>query len=164
VRIPASSKSIIPKIPSFALILAAALCLSCGKKEQPAPQKQPPSYDLTGEWRSEIESGERIIAASVYRITQKRDSVALELVSTKSPSGEELVPDGMWLKARGAWQKNALRLEALSWINGRDTCMFHVRGDMDTEGRLLLHFPADICGEKSLPYTRKLCRPSSEGE
>ena len=111
------------------------------EKKQPAPQKQTPTYDLVGEWRSDIESAGRIIATSVYRIEQKADTVALKLVSTKSPSGDELVPAGMWFEARGAWQDDALRLTALSWISGRDTCAFQVRGDMDKEGRLLLHFP-----------------------
>jgi hypothetical protein len=32
---------------------------------------------------------------------------------------------------------------------------------MDKEGRLLLHFPGDLCGEKSLPFTRSLHRPEA---
>ena len=67
----------------------------------------------------------------------------------------------MRFEAKGAWRDNALRFEALSWISGRDTCTFQVRGDMDKEGRLLLHFPADLCGEKSLPFTRALHRPEA---
>ena len=70
------------------------------------------------------------------------------------------MPDGMRFEAKGAWRDNALRFEALSWISGRDTCTFQVRGDMDKEGRLFLHFPADLCGEKSLPFTRVLYRPA----
>jgi hypothetical protein len=67
----------------------------------------------------------------------------------------------MRFEAKGAWRDNALRFEALSWISGRDSCTFQVRGDMDKEGRLLLHFPGDLCGEKSLPFTRALYRPEA---
>ena len=144
------------------LLFSVVSCPSCGEKKQPAPAKKAPIYDLTGDWRSDIASAGRIIAASAYRIVQKGDTVALELVSTKSPSGDELVPAGMRFEARGTWQNDALRLAALSWISGRDTCTFQMRGDMDKEGRLLLHFPADLCGEKSLPYTRALHRPEAK--
>jgi hypothetical protein len=145
-------------------ILTLSLCLSCGEKREPAPVKKSPSYDLAGEWRSDIESAGRIITASAYRIEQKGDTVAVELVSTKSPAGDELVPAGMWFKAKGTWQDNALRFAVTSWINGRDTCAFQLRGDMDKDGRLLLHFPADLCGGKSLPYTRALYRPEAVSE
>jgi hypothetical protein len=158
VRSPLSARSSILKVLPLLLILTLSHCLSCAEKRQPAPVKKSPSYDLAGEWRSNIESAGRIITASAYRIEQKGDTVELELVSTKSPSGEELVPAGMRFEARGAWQNDALRLAALSWISGRDTCTFQVRGDIDKEGRLLLHFPADLCGAKSLPYTRTLRR------
>ena len=67
----------------------------------------------------------------------------------------------MRFEAKGVWRENALRLSALSWISGRDTCTFQVRGDMNKEGRLFLHFPADICGEKNLPFTRSLYRPEA---
>ena len=145
-----------------ALLFSVASCPSCGEKKQPAPAKKAPIYDLAGEWRSNIESAGRIITASAYRIEQRGDTVALELVSTKSPSGDELVPAGMRFEARGTWQNTALRLAALSWISGRDTCTFQMRGDMDKEGRLLLHFPADLCGEKSLPFMRALYRPEAK--
>jgi len=147
-----------------ALLFSVASCPSCAEKKQPAPAKKAPIYDLAGEWRSNIESAGRIITASAYRIEQKGDTVELELVSTKSPSGEEMVPAGMRFEARGTWQNDALRLAALSWISGRDTCTFQVRGDMDKGGRLLLHFPADLCGAKSLPYTRALYRSEAEAE
>jgi len=161
-RNPRSSRSIILKLLPLLLILTLSLCLSCGEKKQPAPAKKAPIYDLAGEWRSDIQSAGRIITASAYRIEQKGDTVALELVSTKSPSGDELVPAGMRFEARGTWQNAALRLAALSWISGRDTCTFQMRGDMDKEGRLLLHFPADLCGEKSLPFMRALYRPEAK--
>ena len=147
-----------------ALIFSVVSCPSCGEKRQPAPAKKAPAYDLAGEWRSDIESADRLITASAYRIVQMGDTVALELVSTKSPAGDELVPGGMRFEARGTWQNDALRLAALSWISGRDTCTFQVRGDMDKEGRLLLHFPADLCGAKSLPFTRALHRPEAKPE
>ena len=124
-------------------------------------QKPSPSFDLSGEWHSDIGSADRHISKSIYTIEQRGDTVELELVSTQSPSGDELVPSGMRFEATGAWRENALRLEALSWVSGRDTCVFQVRGDMDKEGRLLLHFPADLCGEKSLPFTRSLHRPEA---
>jgi len=155
---------ILPRVLPFLLILTLSLCYSCGEKERPAPPKQAPTYDLSGEWRSDIEAAGRIITASLYRIDQRGDTVALELISTKSPSGAELVPEGMWFMAKGAWQNSALRLEALSWTSGRDTCAFQMRGDMDKEGRLLLHFPGDLCGEKSLPFTRALHRPEAGSE
>ncbi len=157
-RNPLSARSTVLKILPLLLILTLSLCLSCAEKKQPAPVKKAPSFDLAGEWRSDIESAGRIITASVYRIEEKDDTVALELVSTKSPSGDELVPSGMRFEAKGTWQNSALRLAALSWISGRDACTFQVRGDIDKEGRLLLHFPADLCGAKSLPYTRALRR------
>ena len=146
------------------LLLALSLFPSCGEKRESAPPKPVPSSDLSGEWHSDIESADRHISKSIYTIEQRGDTVKLVLVSTKSPSGEELVPAGMWFEAKGAWRENALRLDALSWIGGRDTCAFQVRGDMDEEGRLLLHFPADICGVKSLPYTRALYRPEAAAE
>jgi hypothetical protein len=163
-RIHASSGSIIQKILSLLLAIAVALSISCSGKKQPAPQQKAQSHDLAGEWRSDIQSGDRIIAAAKYWIAESADSVELQLLSTKSPAGQELVPDGMWLKAKGVWERNALRLSALSWVSGRDTCEFQLQGNMDREGRLLLHFPGDLCGEKSLPYTRKLYRPGTEAE
>ena len=158
---PLSIKSFSLKLLPCLLILCLCLYLSCGEKKQSAPQKTSPSYDLAGEWHSDIQSADRQIAKSIYTIEQKGDTVAIELISTKSPAGDELVPHGMRFEAKGAWRDNALRFEALSWISGRDSCTFQVRGDMDKEGRLLLHFPADLCGEKSLPFTRALYRPET---
>jgi hypothetical protein len=160
-RNPASNRFLILKLLPCLLILALGLHISCSEKKQDAPRKPSTSYDLAGEWHSDIESADRRISKSIYAIEQKGDSVKLELVSTKSPSGDELVPEGMRFEAKGAWRENALRLEALSWISGRDTCTFQVRGDMDKEGRLLLHFPADLCGVKSLSFTRALYRPEA---
>jgi hypothetical protein len=158
-RNPLSSRSTSRKLLPCLLILGLGLYLSCGEKKQSAPQRPSPSYDLAGEWHSDIASADRQISKSIYTIEQKGDSVELVLASTKSPAGDELVPEGMRFEAKGAWRESALRLEAFSWISGRDTCTFQVRGDMDKEGRLLLHFPADLCGEKSLPFTRSLYRP-----
>jgi hypothetical protein len=160
-RNPLSSRSISLKLLLCLLILGLGLYLSCGEKKQSAPQKPSPSYDLAGDWHSDIEGADRHISKSIYTIEQKGDTVALELISTKSPAGDELVPHGMRFEAKGAWRDNALRFEALSWISGRDSCTFQVRGDMDKEGRLLLHFPGDLCGEKSLPFTRSLYRPET---
>lgn len=160
-RNPLSSRSFNLKLLPCLLILGLGFFLSCGETKQSAPQKQSPSYDLVGEWHSDIESADRQISKSIYTIEQKGDTVEIELVSTKSPAGDELVPEGMRFEAKGAWREKALRLEALSWISGRDTCTFQVRGDMDEEGRLLLHFPGDLCGEKSLPFTRRLHRPEA---
>jgi hypothetical protein len=147
-------------------LIALGLCLflSCGEKKQDASRKPSPSYDLAGEWHSDIESADRPISKSIYTIEQQGDTVALELVSTKSPAGDELVPAGMRFEAKGAWRDSTLRFEALSWISGRDTCTFLLRGDMDGEGRLLLHFPADLCGEKSLSFTRTLYRPAASAQ
>jgi hypothetical protein len=156
---PLSSRSLSLKLLSCLIVLGLGLYLSCGEKKQSASQKPSQSYDLAGEWHSDIESADRPISKSIYTIEQRGDSVALELISTKSPAGDELVPAGMRFEAKGVWRENALRLEALSWISGRDTCTYQVRGDMDKESRLLLHFPADLCGEKSLPFTRALYRP-----
>ena len=147
----------------FPLFVVIALC-ACGcaqKKQEAAPVKRGPSYDLTGEWQSNIQSADRVITRSIYRIEQKADSVSLELVSTKSPTGDELVPHGMWLGGSGAWSAGAVRFALSSWVNGKDTCSFAVRGRVDSLGNLLLHFPGDICGEKSLPYTRTLSRIDS---
>jgi hypothetical protein len=153
-----------PKFLALILVAALSLCLSCSGKKEPAPQTKPAPPDLAGEWRSDIESADRIITTSLYRIAQKEDTVELELVSTKSPAGAELVPAAMWLKAKGARQDDALRFAAVSWIAGKDTCRFQMRGDMDQGGKLLLHFPGDLCGEKSLPYTRVLYRPEAKTE
>lgn len=163
-RNPFASRSSSLKLLSCVLILGLGLYFSCGEKKQSAPQKPSPSYDLVGEWHSDIESTDRQISKSIYTIEQNGDTVALELISTKSPLGDELVPTGMRFEAKGAWSENALRLDALSWISGRDTCTFQMRGDMDKEGRLLLHFPADLCGEKSLSFTRTLYRPAAAQE
>ena len=160
-RNPLSIGSLSLKILPCLLVLGLGLYLSCGDKNHGAPRKPSPSYDLAGEWHSDIQSADRQIAKSIYTIEQKGDSVALELISTKSPAGDELVPAGMRFEAKGAWRDNTLRFDALSWISGRDTCAFQVRGDMDKEGRLLLHFPADLCGEKSLSFTRTLHRPEA---
>ena len=154
--------AVLHELVTAALILGMAILPSCGGKKQQAPEKKAPSHDFTGEWRSEIESSGRVVTASDYRIEQKGDTIVLTLISTKSPSGEELVPAGMWFEAKGAWQNNAFRMTARSWASGRDTCSFQLRGDMDKEGRLLLHYPADLCGGKSLPYTRTLFRPEVE--
>ncbi len=144
-------------------LLVIGLCLnpSCGEKKTGAPQKPSSTHDLAGEWHSDIESTDRQISKSIYTIEQNGDTVALELVSTKSPAGVELVPGGMRFEAKGTWRDKALRFDALSWISGRDTCVFQVRGDVNEEGRLFLHFPADLCGEKSLPFTRVLHRPEA---
>jgi len=154
-----SSKSLSLKLLPCLLVLGLSLHLSCGDKKQSAPQKPSPKNDLAGEWHSDIQSADRQISKSIYAIEQKGDTFALELISTKSPAGDELVPAHMRFEAKGVWRDNALRFDALSWISGRDTCTFQVRGDMDEEGRLFLHFPADLCGEKSLPFTRALHRP-----
>ncbi len=144
------------------------LCLSplpsCGGKQEGAPPKPSRNIDLAGQWHSDIESADRTISKSVYTIEQRGDTVAIELVSTKSPAGAELVPEGMRFEATGVWRDKAIRFEALYWISGRDSCTFQLRGDLDREGRLLLHFPADICGVKSLPYTRALYRPEAAAE
>ena len=158
---PLSSKSLSLKLLSCLIVLGLGLYLSCGEKKQSASQKPSPSYDLAGQWHSDIASADRPISKSIYTIEQQGDTVALELISTKSPAGDELVPAGMRFEAKGAWRDSTLRLEALSWISGRDTCTFLLRGDMDREGRLLLHFPADLCGEKSLSFTRALYRPAA---
>jgi hypothetical protein len=138
------------------LILCLSLLQSCGGKQESAPPKPSPNLDLAGQWHSDIESADRAISKSIYTIEQRGDTVAIELVSTKSPAGAELVPEGMRFEAAGVWRDKAIRFEALYRISGRDSCTFQLRGDMDREGRLLLHFPADLCGIKSLPYTRTL--------
>lgn len=144
------------------------LCLfslpTCGGRKETAPPKPSRHLDLAGEWHSDIESSDRTISKSIYAIEQRGDTVALELVSTKSPAGAELVPAAMRLEATGVWRDSAIRFDALYWISGRDSCTFQMRGDMDAEGRLLLHFPADLCGVKSLPYTRALYRPETAAE
>lgn len=151
-------------LPPLLLILALTLFPSCGGKHESAPPKPSRNLDLAGQWRSDIESADRAISQSAYAIEQRGDTVAIELVSTKSPSGGELVPEGMRFEATGVWRGNAIRFEALYWISGRDSCTFQMRGDMDKEGRLLLHFPADLCGVKSLPYTRALYRPEAAAQ
>ena len=163
-RHPISSTFAAPKLLPLLFVAALSLSLSCGEKKQPAPQTKPAPLDLAGEWRSDIESADRIITTSLYRIAQKGDTIELELVSTKSPAGAELVPAGMWFKAKGARQDDALRFAAVLWIAGRDTCTFQMRGDMDIQGRLLLHFPGDLGGVKSLPYSRVLYRPEAKPE
>jgi len=146
------------------LLLALSLFPSCGEKRETDPPKPAPSRDLSGEWHSDIESADRHLSKSIYAIEQRGDTVKLELTSTKSPTGTELVPEGMRFEARGVWKQKVLRLDALSWISGRDSCTFQLRGDMDEEGRLLLHFPPDLCGVKSLAYTRSLYRPEAAAE
>jgi hypothetical protein len=142
-----------------------APCSSCElKKKQAEPEKQKPAYALAGEWQSDIESADRIITQSVYEIAERADSIILKLISTKSPQGENLVPGSMWFEARGTWQNDALRLTVSSWISGRDTCSFALKAEMDKEGRLLLYFPGDLCGEKSLPFTRTLYRAEQTPE
>ncbi len=163
-KIPRSSKSVPAKLIPLLLILCLSLIPSCGGKNESAPPKPSRNLDLAGEWHSGIESADRTISKSIYTIEQRGDTVAIELVSTKSPSGGELVPEGMRFEAAGVWRENAIRFDALYWISGRDSCTFQMRGDMDTEGRLLLHFPADLCGVKSLPYTRALYRPEAATE
>jgi hypothetical protein len=163
-RIPPVRRPDNSTLLSLLLVLALILCPSCGgKKNRPAADPGARAASLAGEWRSEIESAGRIVTGSAYRIEERKDTVSVELVSTKSPAGDELVPDRMWFRARGTWERGALRLAATSWVSGRDTCSFTLRGDLDTEGRLLLHFPADLCGAKSLPYTRILQRPEEAG-
>jgi hypothetical protein len=161
---PRSSGSSFPKLILLFLVLGLALHPSCGGKQESAPPKPSRNLDLAGEWHSDIESADRAISKSVYTIAQRGDTVAIELVSTKSPAGGELVPEGMRFEAAGVWRDNAIRFEALYWISGRDSCTFQLRGDIDKEGRLLLHFPADLCGVKSLPYTRALYRPEAAVE
>lgn len=144
------------------LLIISLSAYACAQKKQEAPPaKQAPSYNLTGEWHSDIQSADRLITKSIYRIEQKADSVSLKLVSTKSPTGDELVPQGMWLNGSGVWSSNAVRFAITAWVSGKDTCSFLVKGEMDNEGKLLLHFPGDICGDKSLPYTRVLSRVDS---
>lgn len=149
----------------FVAVLSLALALialSCGGKKESAPPKgEARSVDLTGTWRSDIHSGERTLSSSVYRIEQSKDSIAVRLVSTKSPGGVELVSSGLVFEARGAWRDGTARLDALYWISGKDSCTFSLIGKMDPEGRFLLFFPGDICGERSLPYTRTLQRADS---
>jgi hypothetical protein len=162
---PFSNPRYFPRLVTCLIILGLVLIASCGGgKKESAPQKPSRSYDLAGEWHSDIQSADRPLSKSIYAIEQKRDSVILTLLSTKAPGGDELVPDAMRFEAVGVWRENTLRLTALSWISGRDSCSFQVRGEMDKEGRLLLHFPADLCGKKSLPYTRSLYRPDTAGE
>ena len=157
-----SARRVLPQLLLAALVCGLALLAACsGRKTAPPPPKsQRP--DLTGEWQSDIQSTDRLISTSVYRLAQRADSVSLELVSMKSPQGDELVPLGMWVRGAGVWTDGAVRLAITKWVNGRDTCSFHVKGEMDASGRLLLHFPADLCGEKSLPYTRTLFRAGQE--
>jgi hypothetical protein len=159
-----SSRFVAIKLLPLLLLATLSLYLSCGEKKAQAPEKTQAPLDLAGEWRSDIESADRIITTSLYRIAQKGDTIELELVSTKSPAGAELVPAAMSLKAKGTRQNDALRFAAILWIAGRDTCTFQMRGDMDKTGRLLLHFPGDLGGEKSLPYTRVLYRPEAKPE
>jgi hypothetical protein len=161
---PFSNLTYLPRPVSCLIVLGLVLNASCGGKKESAPPKPSRSYDLAGEWHSDIQSADRPLSKSIYAIEQRRDSVTLILVSMKSPAGDELVPEAMRFEARGALRENTLRLTALSWISGRDSCTFQVRGEMDTEGRLLLHFPADLCGEKNLPYTRSLYRPEAAQE
>jgi hypothetical protein len=158
---PRSITSALPKLLPTILVLGLCLLPSCGGKQENAPPKPSRNLDLAGEWHSDIESADRAISKSIYAIAQRGDTVALTLVSTKSPAGDELVPEGMRFEATGVWRGNALRFESLYWVSGRDSCTFQMRGDVDKEGRLLLHFPADLCGVKSLPYTRTLYRPST---
>ncbi|MDD4858121.1 MAG: hypothetical protein PHD74_08455, partial [Candidatus Krumholzibacteria bacterium] len=115
-RSNASSGSIIPKIFSLVLAAAIALCVSCSGKKQPASEEKAKVRELAGEWRSDILSGDRVIAAAEYWIVESGDSLELQLLSTKSPNGHELVPAGMWLNAKGVWERNALRLSAMSWV------------------------------------------------
>lgn len=144
---------------SFALAL---MVLSCGgKKESAPPKSEARSVDLTGTWRSDIHSGERTLSSAVYRIDQRKDSLTVRLLSTKTPGGAELVSSSMIFEARGEWRDGTARLRALYWISGKDSCTFSLIGKMDPEGRFLLFFPGDICGERSLPYTRTLQRADS---
>ena len=161
---PVARGSIAATLILLILILCLSLLPACGGKQEGAPPKPSPNLDLAGQWQSDIESGDRAISKSVYTIEQRGDTVAIELVSTKSPGGAELVPEGMRFEATGVWRDKAIRFEAFYWISGRDSCTFQLRGDMDREGRLLLHFPADLCGVKSLPYTRALYRPEAAAE
>ena len=145
---------------SLAACAALFALSSCGGgKESAPPPKKGSVPSIAGDWRSDIEAADRTIGRSHYRIDQTGDSASIRLVSTVSPLGDELVPETMSFTARGLWRGDALRLHASYWVLGRDTCTFELMGKMDPEGRLLLHFPADICGEKSLPYTRRLHRP-----
>jgi hypothetical protein len=152
---------ILPRLLAALLVISLGAYACAQKKQESAPAKQASSYDLTGEWRSDIQSADRVITKSVYRIEQKADSVSLRLVSTKSPTGDELVPQGMRLDGSGAWSAGAVRFAVTSWVSGKDTCTFLVKGEMDPAGKFLLHFPGDICGDKSLPYTRELIKADS---
>ena len=159
---PATTRNrFLPRLLPALLIVSLGTYACAQKKQESAPAKQAPSYNLSGEWRSDIQSADRIITKSVYRIEQEADSVSLQLVSTKSPTGDELVPQGMRLDGSGAWSDGAVRLSITSWVSGKDTCTFLVKGEMDAAGKLLLHFPGDICGDKSLPYSRELSRADS---
>jgi len=157
-----SARRVLPQLLLAALVCGLALLAACTERKTAPPLPKPQRPDLTGEWQSDIQSTDRLISTSVYRLAQRADSVSLELLSTKSPQGDELVPQGMWARGEGAWAGGAVRFAMTTWVNGRDTCSFQVKGEMDTSGRLLLHFPADLCGEKSLPYTRTLYRAGQE--
>ena len=136
--------------------LAAFCALSCGGGKDGAPPKKDSTPSLAGNWQCDLEAVDRTIARTRYRIEQAGDSASIHLVSTLSPAGAELVPEAMTFVARGTWSRDALRLQAVSWVSGRDTCSFALTGKISPEGRLLLFFPADICGERSLPFTRTL--------
>lgn len=155
-----SEKASRPLFRAFAVAALAAAMHSCGGGDKSAPPARTSSVpNIAGTWRSEIGAADRTIGRSEYAVDQKGDSVSIRLVSTVSPLGDELVPETMAFAARGAWRRGVLRLSASYWVLGRDTCTFELTGNIDPEERLLLFFPADICGEKSLPYTRKLHRP-----
>jgi hypothetical protein len=145
-------------------VISIAFASCGGKKEKTPPVKKAPAPDIAGEWRSDIESTDRQIARSHYRISEAKDSIFIRLVSMISPPSDELVPDNMIFEAAGAWEGDQLRLRASSWVNGKDTCRFALRGAIDPEGRLLLFYPADLCGEKNLPFTRMLSRVEEENE
>ena len=156
--ISSRSSARLAKVLLLPILLAALTVSCCGGKEGAPASRKGSTPDLAGSWQSDLEAADRTIARSSYLIEQAKDSARIHLTSTLSPAGNELVPEAMTFEARGEWRGDALRLRATYWISGKDTCAFELMGKMDPEGRLLLFFPADICGDKSLPYTRKLHR------
>ena len=156
-----SSGSLRLKLLSCLLILGLCLHISCGEKKQSVPQKPSPSYDLAGEWHSDIESANRHISKSIYTIGQGGIPSSSSLFPRKPRRRRARAGRNVVRRQRASGMKSTLRIDALSWVSGRDTCAFQVRGEMDMEGRLFLHFPGDLCGEKNLPFTRTLYRPES---
>lgn len=143
-------------------IAALAFAACSNEKKEPRREAIEQMPAIAGHWQNEIASKDRIISRSYYTVEQLRDSVFIRLDSNISPLGDELVPLKMSFEAAGKWKNKMLRLSAISWVSGKDSCFFDLGGALDSEGNLLLFFPADLCGEKNLPFTRKLVRLSSE--